>query len=344
MTKFFLFGIMLLCSISLAHAQEMIETYDGQIIKTGDVLRAGYHTVTASHYITIREKITNEYGRIQYPDLKEDIALRKLTVTGFILPEKSEIFPNADPVVLARADGVDKTLYIDINRAVERGEIASRYVDHSGRTEKALTDELLLACCLRVNGLPVTDRVILGFVGLRDKELQRKCLADEFELRAARNKFGPELQKMMDEFDFSATYYIQAPMTADRYDFDRQAYPMGLFNTPNFTLAHMLPYGDYLFLVANRHNYRFLPATPEDAQRTNKRRMGTGTNGYIAPNVYGRVYLKLLDQKMEIPQERNPIVKVENMYRHRLVGARIEGLEVYDYPHCDYNLIGEITE
>ena len=50
--------------------------------------------------------------------------------------------------------------------------------------------------------------------------------------------------------------------------------------------------------------------------------------------------MKLLDKRMELP--KNEVLNMERMYRQSVIGAEILKMEVYDYPNCEYNLMGVI--
>lgn len=332
---FALFICIALCAT--VKGEESMTTYDGTTLNKGDILTVGYNSVTASFYTTIKEKITNEYGRDQYLNIKDDLTYSKVKIVDFITPESPVIFPNSNPIVLVKNEQGNKDLYIEINKAIENGEIISVFPESINENAVYLTDDLLMACLIRVNNIPINDNVLLSFIGIKDKELQARCRKDEFELNKAKPQYMELLNKLMDEFDFSATYYVKTKLEMGKYDFSANAYPLVLFQKESI----FLPYGDYNFIIEkNRETYQFLPVIPEKAEITNKRRIGTGTHGFIAPLVYGKFYLKLLDKRMELP--KNSIINMENKYRHTVVGAELIGLEVYDYPHCEYNFIGSV--
>lgn len=339
MIKKGLLFIILLTVCAIVKAQSTTTVYDGTELKKGDVLTVGYHYVTASHYGTIKEKIINDYGKEEYRNVKDDILYNKLTVVDFIESGKAKMFYNNNQVVIAKTDA-GKEYYIEIDNSIEKGEIVSSPAQTLYEDAVFLSDALLMACVIRVNKIEVTDNVFLSFLGTQDKELQRKSYSDEFELNKAKQQYMPVLQKMMDEFDFTKTYYIKNQMEIGKYDFDVKGYPITIFAKQET----FLPYGNhYNFVIEKgREKFKMLPVTMEDGERINKRRKGIGKFGYISPLVYGKFYFRLLDKRVELP--KNNIVNMENLYRHTVVGAELLGLEVYDFEHCEYNLIGTIRQ
>lgn len=335
-----IFLVLAMCAFCTAIKAQSPTAYEGKILNKGDVLTIGYHSVTSSDYITIREKVVNQFGREQYLNVKDDMTFSEVRIVDVITPENTAIFPNKNLIVLARDEKRNKDLYIEIDKAIEKGEVVGELLPDGSKEAVFLSDDLLMACMLRVNKIPITDNILLAFISVNDKELYRRCLSDEFELNKAKSRYAELLNKLMDGFDFSTTYYIKAPLEMDKYDFSAGAYPLALFPKES-KISTFLPYGDYQFIVEKgREQYRLLPVTPEKAESANKRRKGTEKYGFISPRVYGKFYLKLLDRRMELPQ--NPPINMENVYRHRVVGAELMGLEVYDFQHCEYNFIGSI--
>lgn len=323
---------------NLLRGQEPVTLYDGTVLNKGDMLTIGHKK--SNSYSTIKEKITNEYNRVQYPSVKEDMAYLKVNITGFITPEKPEIFPSKSLIVLAKNEKTNKDLYIEIDKAVETGEVISELAEPIYKDAVYLSDDLLMACVIKVNQIPVTDNVLLSFIGTKDKELQKRCRADEFELNKTKPQYLEILNKLMDGFDFSTTYYITTDLEIGKYDFSAGGYTLAILSGDNTFLRYGYN-GAYNFIIENnREKYHLLPVPEAKAEIINKRRKGTGKFAYISSLVYGKFYLKLLDKRMELP--KNDIINMENKYRHTVVGAELLGLEVYDYPHCEYNLIGTI--
>ena len=283
--------LILLSSISVI-AQESITSYDGRNLNKGDELTIGYHGITSSYYNNIKEKIITEYGREQYPNIKEDMTYSKVRIIDFITPEKPTIFPNKNLVVVAKDATSNKDLYIEIDKAIEKGEIVSEMTEPIYKDAVFLSDDLLMACVIRVNKIPVTDDVLLSFIGTKDKGLQKRCYADEFELNKAKPQYTELLNKLMDEFDFSAVYYIKNGFQMDKYDFIAGGYPLSILTEDNTFISYGYN-GVYNFIVKqNREKYRLLSVAPEKAEMANKRRKGTSNIGYISPNVFGKFYFK----------------------------------------------------
>lgn len=321
------------------YAQDSFETYDGDVIKKGDVLKIGYHQVISSDYLYIKEKNINSYGKEEYLKIKDNLALSDVKVTGFIQPTDYKIFGNKNTIVLAEDIVNKKELYIEIDNAISRGEIISRFVDHTNENAVFLSDDLLLACCIKVNDLPVDDRTILFFIKLKDEDLYEKCSKDEFEFHAAKDKYRQMLEDMINNFDFSATYYIKNKLEIGQYDFDENAYPLAYIHDDK---RNFHKYGDYEFIVTNPEFGKFVPVARDEAQKCNKRRKGLDKHGYISTLAYGRIYFKVLDKKMELVKDKFQVFDLEKMYRHKIIGIQLTKIEIYDYQQCDYNLIGTV--
>lgn len=168
------------------NAQDSIEAYDDDVIKTRNVLKIGYCSL-GSEYWNIKEKSTDTYGKIRYQKIKNtDVALSDITVLRFIKPTNIEIFGNTNTVVVAMDKKQNRELFIDIDNTISQGEIISRFVDHSDNRAIFLSDDLIMACQIRVNRLSVHNTAILELIQIKDKDLYLKCLNDEFEFNAVK--------------------------------------------------------------------------------------------------------------------------------------------------------------
>lgn len=228
-----------------------------------------------------------------------------------------------------------KELFIDINNAIEKGEVIAKPAQRLYPDAKFLSDGLLLALTLRVNKLPVTDKEILFFFSLKNKDLYQKCKADKFEYNSVKAEYSKQLEDMMNNFDFTSIYYVNNQVIIDKYDFSKNGYPINFIE--NKTVGFM-KYGDYNFAFPTYEAFRFIPVTQEYGKEVNKRRQGR--TFYISNVAYARFYFKPLDKKTEL--KKSDILKMENLYRKTLIGAELVGVEVYDFKHCDYNFIGSV--
>ena len=324
----------LCCCLSLfvgtVQAQETsVQVYDGTTIKVGDIIEAGYKP-SIYQYNTIKAMEGN-YLR----DYKEEIVFSKLEVTGIKNTDRTYTPSIKEATLAVRELSTGKELFIDINNAIEKGEVIAKPAQRLYPDAKFLSDDLLLALTLRVNKLPMTDKEILFFISLKDKDLYQKCRADEFEFNSVKADYTKQLEDMMNNFDFSSVYYINNQVIIDKYDFSKNGYPINFIE--NEKLGFM-KYGDYNFAFTTFEPFRFIPVTPEYGKEVNKRRQGRSS--YISNLAYGRFYIKPLDNKTELP--KSDILNMENLYRKTLIGAEFVGLEVYDFKHCDYNFIGSV--
>lgn len=140
-------------------------------------------------------------------------------------------------------------------------------------------------------------------------------------------------------FNDSVEQYIKDKLVIDKYDFEKNAYPLSRFDD---TKKDFYSYGRCEFILSNPEFGKLLPVPLDEAGKSNKRRKGLSAHGYVPTLVYGRIYLKLFDRKMEMPKQKYALLNYEYLYRHKVIGAEIKAIEVYDYPQCDYNLIGKI--
>lgn len=144
---------------------------------------------------------------------------------------------------------------------------------------------------------------------------------------------------MINTFDFSAEYYIKDKLVIGQYDFEKNAYPLSRFDD---TKKNFHTYGRCEFILSNPEYGKLLPVTLDEAGKSNKRRKGLSPHGYVPTLAYVRIYLQLFDKKMELHKQKYALLNYENLYRHKFIGAEVIGIEVYDYPQCDYNLIGRV--
>lgn len=340
--RFYILSIFLFTVIGILHAQESCNSYDGQTFKVGDILRLGQHYISSSDYTCIKEGFTNEYGRKQYKNLKdEDLAFSTVTVKG-IIPENSDIFYSKELLLLVQSDKLsDKELYIHINKAIEQGEVVTSMSEKpliGNSTE--LTPELMFACCVRVNKLPMDDNIILNYIHTIDKKLGQECQSDNFKFEKIKAEYKSKLEKCMSEFDFSKIYFTQVNNERSDYDFTKKGYPLSYNSLENTTTKNFIPASGFNFLVSNIDFARFLPLDADKAEKYELRNKGAKKRSYTTPNVYSVVYLTLQDKRMDIPKDKFNITNVEKMYRHTIIGANVKGIEVYDHPSYKYNLIG----
>lgn len=324
----------LCCYFSLlagtVQAQEtIVQIYDGTAINVGDIIQAGYKP-SIYQYNTIKAMDGN-YLR----DYKEDIAFSKLEVLEIKNTDKTYTSSIKEVTLTVRELSSGKKLFIDINSAIEKGEVIAKPAVRLYSDAKFLSDDLLLALTLRVNKLPVTDKELLFFISLKDKDLYQKCRTEEFEYNAVKAEYTKQLEDMMNNFDFESTYYINDQITIDKYDFSKNGYPIHFIGNKD---QGFIKYGDYNFAISDSEQFSFIPVTQEYGKEVNKRRQGRSS--YISNLAYGRFYFKVLDKQMEL--KKSDIFNVENLYRKTLIGADLVGVEVYDFKHCDYNFIGSV--
>ena len=340
--RLWILTIFLFSAIVLAHAHESCNSYDGQTFKAGDVLHLGQHYISSGDYTCIKEGFTNEYGRKQYKNLKdENLAFSTVTVKG-IIPENSDIFYSKEPLLLVQSDKLpDKEIYIHINKAIERGEVISSILEKPLiENSVELTPELMFACCVRVNKLPVDDNVILNYIHAIDKKLGQECRSDKFKFEKIKAEYKLRLEKSMAEFDFSKTYYTQVDNVRGDYDFTKKGYPLSYNSLESTITKNFIPSNGFNFLVGNIDFARFLPLDADKAEKYELRGKGAEKRSYTAPNVYSVVYLTLQDKRMDLPKDKFNIINLEKLYRHTIIGANVKGIEVYDHPSYKYNLIG----
>lgn len=322
------------CCLSLltgtVRAQETsVQLYDGTTIKAGDIIQAGYRP-SIYQYNTIKEKRNNYLS-----DYKEDIAFSKLEVIQINDANRDYTSSVKEVTLTVREQSSGKELYININSAIEKGEVIARPAQRLYPDAKFLSDDLLLALTLRVNKLTVTDQHILFLISLKDKDLYQKCRADEFEYNSVKADYNAQLEDMMKNFDFASIYYIDNKIVIDKYDFSKNGYPI---NFIEYESLGFMKYGDYNFTFPAYKPFLFIPVSQEFGKEVNKRRQGRAS--YISSSAYGRFYFNALDKRMEL--KKNGLFDVEKLYRNTLIGADLLGVEAYDYQHCDYNFIGSV--
>ncbi|MDH6313059.1 hypothetical protein M2137_001846 [Parabacteroides sp. PFB2-10] len=322
------------CCLSLLagtiQAQETsVQVYDGTTLKVGDVIQAGYKP-SIYQYNTIKA-MDGKYLR----DFKDDIAFSKLEIIEIKDANRTYTSSVKEKTLTVREQSSGKELFININEAIEKGEVIAKPAQRLYPDAKFLSDDLLLALTLRVNKLPVTDKEVLFLISLKDKDLYKKCKANEFEFNSVKVEYTTLLEDMMNNFDFESTYYVNNQLTIGKYDFSKNGYPINFIGNDKLGF---LKYGDYNFALTVKEFHSFIPVSQEYGNEVNKRRQARSS--YISELAYGRFYLIPLDKMAELP--KSDIMNMEKLYRVTLIGANLVGVEVYDFKHCDYNFIGSV--
>lgn len=313
---------------------DQIQVFDGTTLSVGDTIRFGDRQQYVNVYSAIKE-YTNKNGFDQYVQVSEDLSLEEAVVLGINLPETENIFYTTNPVIVIFTKQYPKRLFVNLNEAIDKGDIAWIYKDHTKEDAVELTAESMFACSMRVNNIPITDEIIKSFIYLNDEKLYNACIGDEFEYFKAKPIYDKMLKELMENFDFSKNYYIRTHGEIGKYDFAKNGYPVRFGN------GELISYRDFNLLPTNLDYFNFISVAFVEGERINKlRKMSTNSN-YVPPSVYVRIYLKLLDKKMALPR---PGSYFEKYYRKSLIGTEIEKLEVYTFPNCDYNYIGSIAK
>jgi hypothetical protein len=307
-----------------AQAQETAtQLYDGTTIKTGDTIQAGYKS-HREQYLTIKYP-EGKY----YRNYKEDMAFSKLEVVEIRNTNWSNTPSAKDVIIAVRELASGKELFIDINNAIGNGEVIAKPAQRLYPDATFLSKEMLFVLTLRVNKRPVTDEEILSFIRFGDESLYNKCKADEFEYNSVKAEYAGQLENLVNNFDFTQTYYINNSLTIDKYDFTKNGYPIKFTKKERW---EFMDHGGYYLVFSASEPFRFIPVTQEYGQVVNKRRQG----GF--GRVYGRFYIKALD-KVTATGELNAF---EQYFFRTLISADLLGVEVYNFEHCDYNFIGSV--
>ena len=119
----------------------------------------------------------------------------------------------------------DKKLFVEIDRAIEQGEIVVNMPEPVIKCEE-MTLEQMFICCVRVNKLPIDDKVVLNYISVVNKELGQECRHDQFKFRKLKGEYQARLEKEMADFDFTKTYFIKVNSNHNGYDFDHKGYPL----------------------------------------------------------------------------------------------------------------------
>ena len=143
----------------------------------------------------------------------------KVTIREIIRPEDKNMFLNEAVVFALESEKApDKKLFVEIDRAIEQGEIVVNMPEPVIKCEE-MTLEQMFICCVRVNKLPIDDKVVLNYISVVNKELGQECRRDQFKFRKLKGEYQARLEKEMADFDFTKTYFIKVikEMTANKY-------------------------------------------------------------------------------------------------------------------------------
>ena len=323
------------------YAQESYETYSGDTFKTGDVLTLGDFYLSSTKYSHLKYAYTDTYGKVRYEAFNgKDLPFSKVTIREIIRPEDKNMFLNEAVVFALESEKApDKKLFVEIDRAIEQGEIVVNMPEPVIKCEE-MTLEQMFICCVRVNKLPIDDKVVLNYISVVNKELGQECRRDQFKFRKLKGEYQARLEKGMADFDFTKTYFIKVNNNHNGYDFDHKGYPLSYPTRSGSSPKQCIPFNGFNFMPVNPDQAFFIPVSMDDAEKYEKRSRGTGQNGYVSPLVYTVVYLQPLDKYMELPKGKYNVLNVENLYRSTLIGVKVKGLEVYDNKNFRYHLIG----
>ena len=170
----------------------------------------------------------------------------------------------------------------------------------------------------------------------------KECDDNKFTFNKIKEEYKARLEKEMNDFDFSKTYSINVSGSRGEYDFDKKGYPLGnnIRNPyhPNYFIEH----NGFNFFIDVKDKYFLLPLLPDAAENFELRKKGFRKGGYADSLLYLTYFLKLKDERMELPKEKFEFVNKENLYRHTLIGATIVEIDVFDHPSFQYNYIGTV--
>lgn len=328
--------------VTMLTAQQSVTSFDGQPFSVGDKIQLGYANYNADEYRTI--KFQPKEGSY-FPQVKtRHLPLSFVTIEKIITESDNKVFYDSEPVIVVSSEILPgENLFIHLNDAITRGEIISKTSDNPlQKTAKLLTLDKMIACCLRVNKLPVTDDAVLQYIKAIDADLGKECDDNKFTFQKLKDEYKGLLEKEMNEFDFSKTYSINVPGSRGEYDFDKKGYPLGnnIRNPyhPNYFIEH----NGFNFFVDVNDKYFFLPLLPELAENFELRKKGFKKGGYADSLLYLTYFLKLKDKRMELPKEKVEVIDKENLYRHTLIGSTIVEIDVFDHPSFQYNYIGTV--
>mgnify|MGYP000890508426 CR=1 FL=1 len=242
MTRITIITTVLLFIYITLNAQSTLTSFDGQTFSVGDKVQLGYANHNANEYRTI--KIQPKEGNLYQQVKTGHLPLSFVTIEKIMTESDNNVFYDSEPIIVVKSDILpDETLFVHLNDAITRGEIISKASNNPlHKSAELLTPDKMIACCLRVNKLPVTDEVILLYVKAVDADLGKECDDNRFTFNKIKDEYKARLEKEMNEFDFSKTYSINVPGSRGEYDFDKKGYPLGNNiqnpNHPNYFIEH----------------------------------------------------------------------------------------------------------
>ena len=92
-----------------------------------------------------------------------------------------------------------------------------------------MTLEQMFICCVRVNKLPIDDKVVLNYISVVNKELGQECRRDQFKFRKLKGEYQARLEKEMADFDFTKTYFIKVNLSDTFGQFSQTMYSFQRF-------------------------------------------------------------------------------------------------------------------
>ena len=327
---------------TLLVAQQSVTSFDGKTYSIGNKIQLGYTYLNADEYRTI--KIQPKEGSCFSQVKTGNLPLSFVTIEKIIIESDNEIFFDSEPIIVVSSDALpNETLLIHLNDAITRNEIVSKISNNPlHETAEPLTPDKMLACCLRVNKLPVTDDAVLQYIKAVDVNLGEECDNNKFTFHKIKDEYKVRLEKEMQEFDFSKTYSINVCGFRGEYDFNNKGYPLGNNIHNAYHPKYFIEHNGFNFLINDYDKYFFLPLSADAAENYELRKKGFLKGDYADTLLYFTYYLKLKDKRMDFPKDKYELADKESLYRHTLIGATIVEMDVFDHPSFQYNYIGTV--
>lgn len=301
----------------------------------------GYTNNNADEYRTI--KLQPKEGSY-FPQIKAgNLPLSFVTIEKIVIEPENKIFFDSEPVIVVSSHILpDQSLFIHLNDAITRSEIITKTSDNPlQKTAERLTKDKMIACCLRVNDLPITDNAILQYIKAIDADLGQECDDNKFMFQKIKDEYKTRLEKEMNDFDFSKIYSINVNGSRGDYDFGKKGYSID-YKLGDFSPDYFIGAQGFNFLVPEHEEFRFFALSPEVAENYELRKKGFKKGGYADNLIYLTFFLKLKDERPELPKVEYEVLNRESMYRHTLIGATIVNVDIFDHPSFQYNYIGTI--
>lgn len=311
---------------SILSYSQSTTAFDGTVYNVGDTIIFGKILRPKIGYLSIKEY--NLQTKL-YQNLTVDNFWKQALIIDIIKDKK--IFNSEDDILVVGKKGLlGFKMFINTKYAILYGEILARY-NKTYRVDVVsteMTDSLSFYANLNYNNIDLDNKIIDEYLREFDKNYKQYS-KDEFEYNKVVSEILPKIELKEKEIELGQDYYVFHKATVGEYDFKKNIFPIV------YSFGEEVVFGNH-YLIGNTNirkvkfeNCNQLTELNIDIDNANKfiKRRKTAS-GNIDRNIYLKVIFRIIQDKKE---KSNGVIYCD-----------IQKIEVYDFEHRIYNLLGII--